>query len=62
MPCNYELAQSLLPNEIIHVFSTFHIMGEGAQRLSGRVLGLRPRGPVFEPHRRHCVVSLSKTH
>ena len=34
----------------------------GAQWLSGRVLGLRPRGRGFQPHRRHCVVSLSKTH
>ena len=29
--------------------------------LSGRVLDLRSRGRRFEPHRRHCVVSLSKT-
>ena len=35
---------------------------EGAQWLSGRVLDSRPRGCGFEPHRRHCVVSLSKTH
>ena len=27
---------------------------------SGRVLDSRPRGRGFEPHRRHCVVSLSK--
>ena len=33
---------------------------QGAQWLSGRVLDSRPRGRVFEPHRRHCVVSLSK--
>ena len=31
-----------------------------AQWLSGRVLDSRPRGGGFEPHRRHCVVSLSK--
>ena len=30
------------------------------QWLSGRVLNWRPRGRGFEPHRRHCVVSLSK--
>ena len=30
--------------------------------LSGRVLDLRLRGCRFEPHRCHCVVSLSKTH
>ena len=32
----------------------------GAQWLSGRVLDLRPKGRGFEPHRRHCFVSLSK--
>ena len=32
----------------------------GAQWLSGRVLDSRPRGLGFEPHRRHCIVSLSK--
>ena len=32
----------------------------GAQWLSGRVLDLRPKGRGFEPHRRHCAVSLSK--
>ena len=30
------------------------------QWLSGRVLDSRPKGRGFEPHRRHCVVSLSK--
>ena len=35
---------------------------EGGQWLSGRVLDSRPRVPGFEPHRCHCVVSLSKTH
>ena len=35
----------------------------GAQWLSGRVLDSRPSGGGgFEPHQRHCVVSLSKTH
>ena len=33
----------------------------GAQWLSGRVPDSRPRGRRFQPHRRHCVVSLSKT-
>ena len=32
----------------------------GAQWLSGRVLDSRPKGRGFEPHKRHCVVSLSK--
>ena len=30
------------------------------QWLSGRVLDSRPKGRRFEPHWRHCVVSLSK--
>ena len=34
---------------------------DGAQWLSGRVLDSRPRGRGFQPHRRHCVVSLSKS-
>ena len=33
---------------------------QGALWLSGRVLDSRPRGRGFEPHRRHCVVSLNK--
>ena len=33
---------------------------EGAQWLSGRALDSRPRGRGLEPHRRHCVVFLSK--
>ena len=28
--------------------------------LSGRVLDSRPKGRGFEPHQRHCVVSLSR--
>ena len=32
----------------------------GAQWLSGKVLDSRPKGRGSEPHRRHCVVSLSK--
>ena len=32
----------------------------GVQWLSGRVLDSRPKGRGFWPHRRHCVVSLSK--
>ena len=41
---------------------TAYDMYQGAQWLSGRVLDSRPRGRRFEPHRRHYVVSLSKTH
>ena len=39
---------------------SLHILVVGAQWLSGRVLDSRPKGRGFEPHRRHCVVSLSK--
>ena len=46
-------------------FSIFQIeyLGKymGAQWLSGRVLDSRPRGHGFEPHPRHCVVSLNKS-
>ena len=35
-------------------------MNLGVQWLSGRVLDSRPRSCGFEPHRRHCIVSLSK--
>ena len=34
----------------------------GAQWLSGKVLDSSPRSHGFEPHRRHCVVSLNKTY
>ena len=38
----------------------FYLSYEGAQWLSGRVLDSRSKGRGFEPHWRHCVVSLSK--
>ena len=37
-----------------------HENRKGAQWLIGRVLKLRPRGRVFEPHQRHCVVVLEQ--
>ena len=37
-----------------------HCLVTVAQWLSGRVLDSRPKGRGFEPHRRHCFVSLSK--
>ena len=37
-------------------------MPKGVQWLSDRVLDSRLRGRRSEPHRHHCVVSLSKTH
>ena len=41
------------------IITILHTKNRG-QWLSGRVLDLRPRGCRFEPHRRHCFVSLSK--
>ena len=38
----------------------YHWYLMGGQWLSGRVLDSRRRGHGFEPHRHHCVVSLSK--
>ena len=35
---------------------------KGAQWRSGRASDSESRGPGFDPHRRHRVVSLSKTH
>ena len=39
-----------------------YVSGSAVQWLSGRVVDSRPKGWGFEPQRRHCVVSLSKTH
>ena len=52
------------PTGVVHVLLPLEVTPhiEGAQWLSGRVLDLRPMGRGFEPHRRHCVVPLSKTH
>ena len=50
------------PDELSHTVAAhlgLHCL-LGAQWLSGRVLDSRPKGGGFEPHRRHCVVSLSK--
>ena len=42
----------------IHLFCYKEV--KGAQWLSGRLFDSRPSGRGFEPHRRHCIVSLSK--
>ena len=44
----------------VRILYLFHLSFKGAQWRSGRVLDSRPKGRGFEPHRRHCVVSLSK--
>ena len=46
---------------VIEVFLD-HNKIQGAQWLSGIVLDSRPKGPGFEPHRHHCIVSLSMIH
>ena len=50
-----------IPNQSVwsHNLSTKPV---GGQWVNGRVIDSRPRGRAFEPHRRHCVVSSSKTH
>ena len=50
-------------NEPAHMHSpitAFTSCIQGAQWLSGRGLGSRPKGRGFEPHRRHCVVVLEQ--
>ena len=41
-------------------FCTFKYLHTGVRERNGRVLDARQKGRGFEPHRRHCVVSLSK--
>ena len=50
----------LFTNFVLLNRSYMLLVRQGAQWLSGRVLDSRPKGRGFEPHRRHCVVSLSK--
>ena len=47
-----------MQNDVYHMFIWQYFMG--AQWLSDRVLDSRLKGRGFEPHRRLCVVSLSK--
>ena len=57
------LFEVLYPSQQLwSVHLTWHslLFEVGAQWLSGRALDSRPKGRGFEPHRRHCVVSLSK--
>ena len=59
--CGQQIVQQHKKNRSIepmaYILPVIHIV---APWLSGRVLDSRPRGHGFEPHRRHCVVSLSK--
>ena len=57
LPCGSDKDPGKIAGIVQDVF--FLGGGEVAQWLSGRVIDSRPRGRRFEPHRRHCVVSLS---
>ena len=59
-----ELGKSGFPSILSLFRSKFNKFNNPGARwgLSSRVLDSRPRGRGFEPHWRHCVVSLSKTH
>ena len=46
---------------VIGVFDLVRLKDRGARWLGDRVLDMRLRGCGFEPHWRHCVVSLSNT-
>ena len=48
-----------MASAILNIIICFISMG--AQWLSGRALDSRPKVRWFEPHRRHCIMSLSKT-
>ena len=56
-PCVSSLSEKSVQHRYICEISITNL---GEQWLSGRVLDSRPRGRGFEPHWRHCVVSLSK--
>ena len=58
MHANFPIHSCILTTIYLYHMSTVG----GVQWLSGRVLDSRPTGCRFEPHWRHCVVSLSKTH
>ena len=45
-----------------HTCTCINKIFDGAQCFSGRLLDSRLKGCGFEPHRQHCVFSLSKTY
>ena len=65
--CVVSLSKDIIPSLVLvqprktrPFITEISSMGPGVQWFSGRVLDSRPRGRGFEPHQRHCVVSLSK--
>ena len=63
LTCHHSLYSMEHPDLAVANFmeNTFVLAHWGWWWLSGSVLDLRSRGCRFEPHQRHCVVSLSKT-
>ena len=49
-----------IKSQRLETLNLCNMIMKGAQWLSGRVLDSWPKGRGFEPHRRLCVVSLSK--
>ena len=58
--CHSHIFEPLFSNHSKTMMLKTTVDNEGAQWLSGRGLDLRPKGRGFEPHRRHCGMSLSK--
>ena len=64
----YQAGQSELITEVIvpsrlytlYLLTLTTLSVRAGRELSDRALDLRPRGPGFEPHQHHCVVSFSK--
>ena len=54
------IAQGMV--NVLKFLNTSFLFFKGMQWISGRVLDWRQRGHGFEPHRLHCIVSLSKTY
>ena len=57
----YQSSSRSLTQDTSTIYIVFYLLllqNAGAQWLIGRVLDSRPKGSGFEPHRRHCIVSL----
>ena len=61
-PCFNKKVETIVLHSSNH-YESYHVtVDEREPSGSVEVLDLRPSGHGFEPHRRHYVVSLSKTH
>ena len=59
---NFNCSADSITHLVITWLWILHSCVWAVQWLCGRVLDSKLRGCRFEPHRHHCVVSLSKTH